>query len=106
VQAIYGLISPDIQGIDFGMFGVFCDEISGLSAQIDITFVDQSGIPFNLTIPSSELNVGPVNGEPWICQTLVNVYNDGPLIIGGSLLKYWYSVWDFGNKRMGFGVRR
>jgi hypothetical protein len=88
------------------MFGATCSDISNTPAQIDITFKDQAGQPFNLTIPSSELNQGPVAGAPWICQTVVTSYNDGPLIIGGPLLKNFFSVWDFGNSRLGFATRR
>ena len=35
------------------------------------------------------------------CQTLINA-DDSFNIIGASLLKHYYSVWDIGNQRMGF----
>lgn len=68
---------------------------------IDIAFTSQNGKPFNLTIPSSELNVGPFTDDPSICQTLINAF-DGLELVGGSLMKHWYTIWDLGNKKMGF----
>jgi hypothetical protein len=101
-KAIYSLISSDIQPVGSnGMYGIACSKISSLPAQIDITFTDTSGQPFNLTIPSQELNVGPIAGNTAMCQTIINAY-DGLSLVGGSLLKHWFSVWDFGNGRMGF----
>jgi hypothetical protein len=102
-EAIYALISPDIQPIgDYGEYGIACSKIAALPAQIDISFTDMNtGAKFNLTIPSQELNAGPVAGSATMCQTLINAY-DGLNLVGGSLLKHWFSVWDFGNSRMGF----
>jgi hypothetical protein len=54
---------------------------------IDIAFTAQNGSPFNLTIPSSELNVGPFADNPAICQTLINAF-DGLSLVGG---RYEYS---------------
>ena len=68
---------------------------------IDFAFTTQQGQLFNLTVPSSELSVGPFRSEPSLCQTLINAADVGS-IIGASLLKHYYSVWDLGNKRMGF----
>ena len=68
---------------------------------LDITFTSTTGDAFNLTIPSSEFNVGPFEGDPETCQTMINVL-DGLELVGGSLLKHYYSVWDIGNQRMGF----
>lgn len=104
-QAIYDLISPDIKpfAAQPGTFGIPCSRISTLSSTIDITFMSIDGTPFNLTIPSEELNVGPFIEDPTICQTLVNAL-DGLSVIGGSLLKHYYSVWDGGNARMGFAA--
>lgn len=68
---------------------------------IDIGFVSQSGTPFNLTIPSSELSVGPFASNTSLCQTLINAF-DGLELVGGSLLKHYYSIWDVGGQRMGF----
>jgi len=61
-----------------------------------------AGNPFNLTIPSSELSVGPFADDPSLCQTLVNGIEDFPFIMGASLLKHYYSTWDIGNARLGF----
>lgn len=102
-QAIYALISPDIKPnpSEKGTYGICCDRISSLPAVIDITFTSQNGEPFNLTIPSSELSVGPFANDPSTCQTLINAF-DGLELVGGSLLKHWYSIWDIENQRLGF----
>lgn len=65
------------------------------------------GKPFNLTIPSSELNVGPFRSNASICQTLINAMTsyDVP-VLGGSLLKHYYTVWDADVNRMGFAKAR
>ena len=100
---MYALISPDIQPFDDepGAYGIACSKISSLPAVIDLTFTSQAGTPFNLTIPSEELNVGPFASDPSTCQTLINAF-DGLNLVGGSVLKHYYSVWDIGNQRMGF----
>nr|GAT42650.1 acid protease [Mycena chlorophos] len=90
-NAIYALISPDIQpySAEPGTYGIPCSSIPSLDAVISIGFTDESGVPFNLTIPSSELSVGPFAGNETICQTLINAY-DGLSLVGGSLLKHYY----------------
>ncbi|KAF8973138.1 acid protease [Flammula alnicola] len=102
-NAIYALISPDIQPNpnEAGTYGIACNLIPSLPAVIDIAFVSQTGTPFNLTIPSSELSVGPFASDPTLCQTLINAF-DGLELVGGSLLKHYYSIWDVGGKRLGF----
>jgi len=106
-EAIYALISPDIKPNpnEPGTYGIACSRIPTLPASIDITFTSQSGTPFNLTIPSSELSVGPFANDPSTCQTLINAF-DGLELVGGSLLKHWYSIWDVGQQRMGFAPAR
>lgn len=102
-EAIYALISPDIKPNpnEPGTYGIACNRISSLPAVIDIAFTSTNGTPFNLTIPSSELSVGPFANDPSTCQTLINAF-DGLELVGGSLLKHWYSIWDVGGQRMGF----
>ncbi|KAG7098784.1 hypothetical protein E1B28_000691 [Marasmius oreades] len=104
-EAIYALISPDIKpnSAEPGTYGIACNRISSLPAKIDITFTAQTGRPFNLTIPSSELSVGPFANDPSLCQTLINAV-DNFQIVGASLLKHYYSVWDVGNQRLGFAA--
>ncbi|KAJ4481145.1 acid protease [Lentinula aciculospora] len=104
-EAMYALISPDIQPnpAEPGTYGIACDLIPTLPADIDITFTSQQGTPFNLTIPSNELSVGPFASNSSLCQTLINAF-DGLELVGGSLLKHYYSVWDVGNQRMGFAA--
>ncbi|KZT73386.1 acid protease [Daedalea quercina L-15889] len=103
VEAIYSSISPDIQPYapEPGTYGIACDKIDELPAQIDLTFTDTNGEPFNLTIPSSDFNVGPFEAEPTLCQTMIN-YLDGLDLVGGSVLKHYYSVWDIANQQMAF----
>ncbi|KXN91062.1 Pepsin A [Leucoagaricus sp. SymC.cos] len=102
-EAIYALISPDIKPNpdEPGTYGIACGKIPSLPAVIDIAFTSVNGTPFNLTIPSSELSVGPFADDPSTCQTLINAF-DGLELVGGSLLKHWYSIWDVGGRRMGF----
>ncbi|KAK7005686.1 pepsin A [Favolaschia claudopus] len=104
-NAMYALISSNIKphASEPGAYGIACNLIDTLPAVIDIAFTSQSGQPFNLTIPSSELNVGPFSDDPTICQTLINAF-DGLSLVGGSVLKHYYSVWDVGNQRMGFAA--
>lgn len=107
-EAAYAAMSSEIQpNADFpGAYGVACDRIGSLPAVIDLSFVDAAGAPFNLTIPSSELNIGPFRTDPSQCQTLINAGNQfSPfVVVGASLLKHYYSVWDMGNHRMGFSA--
>ncbi|OCH90752.1 acid protease [Obba rivulosa] len=105
-EAIYALISPDIKpfAAEPGAYGIPCSEIHKLPAKIDIAFNGTDGLPFNLTIPSSELSVGPFKSNSSVCQTLINVSDEfeGYGLVGGSLLKHYYSIWDLGNQQMGF----
>lgn len=102
-EALYALISPDIAafGPVPGTYGIACSRLPALAAVIDIAFKSTAGAAFNLTIPSAELSVGPFAQDPSTCQTLINAY-DGLDLVGGSLLKHYFSVWDFGNQRIGF----
>ncbi|KAF7321730.1 Pepsin A [Mycena kentingensis (nom. inval.)] len=90
-NAIYALISPNIvpHAAEPGTYGIACSAIPSLPAQISIQFTAQNGQPFNLTIPSSELSVGPFADNPSICQTLINAF-DGLSLVGGSLMKHYY----------------
>ena len=102
-NAIYSLISPDIQPFTPipGAYGIACSKVSYLPAKIDLKFTSQENKEFTLTIPSRELNVGPFESDPDTCQTLINAQEDFS-IIGASALKHYYSVWDLGNQRLGF----
>ncbi|KAJ7646696.1 acid protease [Roridomyces roridus] len=104
-EAIYALISPDIvpHASENGAYGIACDRIPTLPAEITVQFTAQDGSAFNLTIPSIELSVGPFEDDPETCQTLINAF-DGLNVVGGSLLKHYYSVWDVGGQRMGFAA--
>ncbi|KAJ6572095.1 acid protease [Mycena capillaripes] len=104
-EAIYALISPQIKAhaAEPGTYGIACSLIPTLPAVIDIGFTDENGKAFNLTIPSSELSVGPFSDSPSTCQTLINAF-DGLDLVGGSVLKHYYSVWDVGSQRMGFAA--
>lgn len=99
------MISPDIKPntAEKGTYGIACSRIASLPAKIDLTFKAQNGSPFNLTIPSSELSVGPFANNPSLCQTLINA-NEGFSIVGASVFKHYYSVWDVGAQRLGFAA--
>ncbi|KAF8986459.1 acid protease [Cyathus striatus] len=102
-EAIYALVSPDIKpnAAVPGTYGIACDRIPSLPAKIDLTFTSEKGVPFNLTIPSNELSVGPFANNPTQCQTLINAL-DGIELVGGSLFKYYYSIFDVEKQRIGF----
>ena len=107
IQAIYAKISTDIKPYpnEPGAYGIPCQLIPSLSAQIDITFTSQEGTPFNLTIPSSELNLGPFADDASTCQTIINAYDifgAQNQVVGGSLFKHYYTIWDVGEQRLGF----
>jgi hypothetical protein len=99
-RAIYALISPNIKMIDpRGAYGMPCSQIKGLNATITFTMGGRK-----YTIPSKELSVGPYPGKPGMCQTLINSGSTPFWIIGGSLMKYYYTVWDMGNRRLGWAT--
>ncbi|KAJ7574402.1 aspartic peptidase domain-containing protein [Mycena floridula] len=102
-ETIYSLISPDIteNNDEPGTYGIACSKLSSLVAVIDISFTSTSGDLFNLTLP--DINLGPFPTNPSICQTVINAWDiDFPPIVGGSLLKQYYSTWNSGQNRMGF----
>ncbi|GJJ15270.1 hypothetical protein Clacol_009546 [Clathrus columnatus] len=103
-KAIYQLISPNIKPHGtLGAFGLPCSEIGSVVADISFTFTNISGNPFVLSVPSEEFNLGPFDDDPTTCQTLINAL-DGFNIIGGSLLKHYYSVWDVDHAQLGFVI--
>lgn len=90
--ALYALISPDIKPVGcFGAYGIACSKIDSLNVTLDFAFTASDGKLLNLTIPPEELNVGPFADNPEMCQTLINA-ELGFWILGGSLLKHYYSV--------------
>ena len=98
------MISPNIRPNkdEPGTYGIPCNELENLRAEISYTFTSQQGPPFTLTIPTSELSVGPFPSKPSLCQTLINA--DEFDLVGASMLKHYYSVWDVGNQRLGFAL--
>ncbi|KAF8060851.1 aspartic peptidase domain-containing protein [Lyophyllum atratum] len=104
-ETIYALISPDIVAnpVVPGTYGIPCCHLKSLPAVINFTFPSTSGKPFNLTLPSTELSVGPFASNHSLCQTVINSFDfEFDPVIGGSLLKHYYSTWDAGNKTLGF----
>lgn len=100
------MISPLIQPYAPlpGTYSIPCNQISGIEADISFSFTDINGNTFNLTVPTAELSVGPFANETNLCQTSINALDfEGIFLIGGSLLKHYYSVWDIHNQQMGFG---
>ncbi|KAL6692394.1 aspartic peptidase domain-containing protein [Trichoderma pleuroticola] len=100
-EAIYAMISPDIRPIDaVGTYGIPCSKLKDIKSSI--SFIIEG---HNYTIPSQELNVGPIPDQPGICQTLINSTGGDQAkslwVIGGSLLKDYYTVWDIENARFG-----
>ena len=109
-QEIYALISSNIQLVnELGIFAAPCCELDKITSNVSFVF---GGMLFD--IPPRELNVGPLpDGEALIgsyagrtdlCQAFINGAGlgvelgpefDSSWIIGGSLLKYYYSVWNY-----------
>ncbi|KAG6834680.1 hypothetical protein H0H93_008079, partial [Arthromyces matolae] len=104
-ESVYALISPDIVPNPAvpGTYGLPCSQIANLPAVIDFTFLSTDGTLFNLTLPSEELSVGPFASNQSLCQTMINSFDfEFDPIIGGSLLKHYYSTWNTANKTLGF----
>ncbi|KAA1472196.1 acid protease [Dentipellis sp. KUC8613] len=103
-QAIYAQVSPDIKPFgNSGTYAISCSKIKNLPSEITFTFTSTANAPFNLTIPSSELSSGPLPEDTSMCQTLISAYDGYPLgILGGALLKHYYSIWDVDNAQLGF----
>ncbi|TFY69812.1 hypothetical protein EVG20_g2997 [Dentipellis fragilis] len=102
-QAIYARISPQIKPHGTkGAYALPCALIPSLPFELTFTFTSTTGGPFTLTVPRAELSVGPLADDPSLCQTLVNALDKGVGIVGGSLLKYYYSVWDVDSAQIGF----
>lgn len=99
-EEIYAMISPDIKPVDtVGTYGIPCSKLNDIKSSISFVIGGR-----NYTIPSQELSVGPISDQPEICQTLINSSGDEAnslWVIGGSLLKYYYTVWDIENVRFG-----
>lgn len=103
LQAVYAQISSKIKPYpnEPGTYYIPCSQLASVKADIAISITSTSGSTFSLTIPSSELSVGPYPNDPKNCQTLI-IYSHDNSVIGASLLKHYYTVWDIENKRMGF----
>ncbi|KAH0527031.1 hypothetical protein TsFJ059_002075 [Trichoderma semiorbis] len=99
-EEIYAMISPDIKPVDtVRTYGIPCSKLKDIKSSISFVIGGR-----NYTIPSQELSVGPISDQPDICQTLINSSGDEAnslWVIGGSLLKYYYTVWDIENVRFG-----
>lgn len=105
-ETIYASISPNIKALDdLGTYGIPCAELPYLTKTISFMIGGH-----NYSIPAQELNVGPVAGKPGTCQTFINASfarrpgGKALWIIGSSLLKYYYTVWDIGNTRFGLAT--
>jgi hypothetical protein len=103
-ENIYALISPQIKPVgNQGAYGIPCSKVAGLNATITFNMGGQK-----YTIPSQELIVGRFprkTGEPEMCQTLISYGRAAPFwIIGGSLMKYYYTVWDVDRRRLGWAT--
>ena len=105
-EKIYASISPSIKALDdSGTYGIPCAELADLKKTVSFMIGGH-----NYTIPAQELSIGPLASKPGMCQTFINASfaskaGDKALwIIGSSLLKYYYTVWDVGNTRFGLAA--
>ncbi|KAA1476013.1 acid protease [Dentipellis sp. KUC8613] len=102
-EAIYARISPQIKPHGTkGAYALPCAALASMPFSLVFTFTATTGAPFTLSVPRAELSVGPLADAPGMCQTLVNALDRGVGIVGGSLLKYYYSVWDVDRAQIGF----
>lgn len=93
------MISPDIKPnpAEPGTFGIPCHKIGRIRSEIDLSFTTVEGRFVNLTIPSSELSIGPFSNNKALCQTFITTYEFDEAIgyIGGSLLKHYYISFNY-----------
>ncbi|KAF1739008.1 Pepsin A [Beauveria bassiana] len=103
VSAFYKAISPKIKQLNHEAWGVECDIIESLAVEITFTF-GSGAETFNATMPRESFNLGPYEGKPGICQTVFSSIDalGGKFLVGGPLLKQYYTVWDGHNMEMGF----
>ncbi|KAI0729009.1 aspartic peptidase domain-containing protein, partial [Irpex lacteus] len=102
-EAIYAQISPHIKPYTpiSGTYALPCSLLPSLTSEIQFFFRAQNGRTLPLVVPTSELSLGPFPGDEGMCQTVINAMEEN-WILGASLLKHYYSVWDVGGERMGF----
>ncbi|KAJ3486222.1 hypothetical protein NLG97_g6660 [Lecanicillium saksenae] len=105
VTAFYKAVSPKIKKLNHEAWGVSCDVIDSLAAEISFTFGTDSGT-FTATVPKSAFNLGPYEGKPGICQTVFSSVEGlgGSFLLGAPLLKQYYTVWDGHNNKLGFAT--
>lgn len=103
VTKIYQSISPKIKKLNYEAWGVECDIVDDLAVDFSFTFGEGDNV-FNATMPKEAFNLGPYEGKPGICQTVFSSLSLGrnTYLIGAPLLKYYYTVWDGLNMKMGF----
>ncbi|GJJ08716.1 hypothetical protein Clacol_002935 [Clathrus columnatus] len=88
-STMYSHISPKIAAIGTGgYYGIPCNEIPSLTAELTFTFSSKEGMLFNLTLPSRDFNMGSFLDNPTICQTVITSAD--------------IQVWDVDNGLIGF----
>jgi len=112
-QAIYAQISPEIKP-NTAQPGTWIFPCSILpfdaSLSLDFNFPSESGQTFTLSVPASALSIGPLpTNQNQTCQGAITDMEvaglEGYNVVGGSVLKEYYSVWDVGKRRLGFVAR-
>lgn len=107
---IYAQISPNITQIDpAGAWGAPCDELEAVAP--DLTFTlggSNSKNALNVTIPAASFNLGEYPGLDGICQAVFNnpsgsFASTSYWLVGSSLLKQYYTVWDGDDLKIGWG---
>ncbi|KAM3500026.1 hypothetical protein MY11210_009557 [Beauveria gryllotalpidicola] len=103
VSAFYKAISPKIKQLNHEAWGVECDIIESIAVNITFTF-GLGNQAFNATMPKESFNLGPYEGKPGICQTVLSSIDTlgGMFLLGAPLLKHYYTVWDGHNMEIGF----
>jgi hypothetical protein len=106
LTSIYGQISPDIHRIgNSGVWGAPCDILDRVAT--DITLTIGTTLLTNVTIPKARFNLGPISGQPGICEAVIRNMNPhwddiAFWTLGQGFLENYYTVWDAMEKRVGF----
>ncbi len=74
-----------------GTYGIACNQILALRASLNSSHLRLKA-EVRLTISGSAVSIEPFASDPATCRALINVY-DGLDHVGGSMLKYYYSIW-------------
>ncbi|KAG8994518.1 hypothetical protein FRB90_000404, partial [Tulasnella sp. 427] len=100
-KALYNAI-PEAQPLDQGGWMLPCTKAGSTGGEIGIVFQGSERV-FNI-LPS-QFNPEKVDGKDGMCKGVVRAWrneNETSALIGDAFLTSWYTVFDYGNMRIGF----